>query len=82
MTALLSLLVCLAANPVVCETVTPDMVRDDGREITFLECLGASGQELAGLWISEHPQYVLKRIQCSSGTDREKLRERIETPEA
>jgi hypothetical protein len=58
------------------------MVRDDGREITFFECLGAPGQEIAGLWLSEHRQYVLKRIQCSTGTDREKLRERIETREA
>jgi hypothetical protein len=82
MFALLSLVVCLAANPMICETVTPDMVRSDGREITFFECLGASGQEVAGAWLLEHPQYVLRRIQCSFGNSREQLRERIETPEA
>ena len=41
MFALLSLVVCLAAQPIVCETVTPDYVYSDtGRSPTFFECLG------------------------------------------
>ena len=82
MIALVSLVVCLAAQPHVCETVTPDVVRVDGSAPTFFECLGASGQEIARDWLAEHPQYQLQRIQCSVGTNAEQLRATIEQPEA
>ena len=70
MFALLSLVVCLAGSPVVCETVTPDHVRQDtGQPPTFFECLGPSGQEIARKWLDEHPHYRLRRIQCSVAND-------------
>jgi hypothetical protein len=83
MFALLSLVVCLAGSPVVCETVTPDHVRrDTGEPPTFFECLGPSGQEIARKWLDEHPAYRLRRIQCSVANDPERLREQVESPRA
>jgi hypothetical protein len=47
MFALLSLVVCLTAQPMVCETVVPDYVHHDtGQSPTFFECLGPAGQTL------------------------------------
>ena len=83
MFALLSLVVCLSATPVVCETVTPDYVHPDtGAPPTFFECLGYRGQGIARRWLDAHPGYVLHRIQCSVATDPVRLRDRIESPEA
>ena len=49
MVVLISLVVCLSNTPAICETVTPDYVRtDSGAGPTLLECLGASGQDIAG----------------------------------
>jgi hypothetical protein len=48
MVVLISLVVCLSNTPAICETVTPDYVRtDSGAGPTLLECLGASGQDMA-----------------------------------
>jgi hypothetical protein len=83
MFALLSLVVCLAAQPVVCETVTPDYVYSEtGRSPTFFECLGAAGQDIARHWLAENPSYRLRRVQCSVATDPEHLRDRVESPRA
>jgi hypothetical protein len=83
MFALLSLVVCLAAQPVVCETVTPDYVHSDGgRSPTFFECLGPAGQDIARHWLAENPSYLLRRVQCSIATDAELLRDQVESPRA
>jgi hypothetical protein len=82
MFALVSLVVCLAANPVVCETVLPDVVRADGTAPSFFECLGASGQEIARDWLAAHPAYTLRRIQCSIASDAERMRSQLQQPEA
>jgi hypothetical protein len=83
MFALVSLVVCLAAQPIVCETVTPDYVYSDtGRSPTFFECLGPVGQDIAHHWLSENPSYLLRRVQCSVATDPEHLRDRVESPTA
>lgn len=83
MVSILSLVVCLAAQPHVCETVTPDVVRaDTGAPPSFFECLGVTGQEIARDWLAEHPAYVLRRVQCSIGNNAEQLRNSVEQPEA
>ena len=83
MFALLSLVVCLAGQPVVCETVTPDYIHPaTGQAPTFFECLGAGGQGVARQWLDEHPAYVLRRVQCSVATDPARLRDQIESPRA
>ena len=83
MFALLSLLVCLAGQPAVCETVTPDYLHPDtGQAPSFFECLGAGGQDIARKWLTENPAYVLRRIQCSVANDPVRLRDRIESPRA
>jgi hypothetical protein len=83
MFALLSLVVCLASAPGVCETVTPDYVRQDtGAPPTFFECLGATGQDIARKWLRENPAYRLRRIQCSMANDAQRLRDRVESPRA
>ncbi len=83
MIALLSLVVCLADAPAICETVTPDYVHPDtGRPPTFFHCLGAGGQDIARQWLDEHPSYVLDRIQCSVASDPARLRDQIESPQA
>jgi hypothetical protein len=83
MFALLSLVVCLAAQPVVCETVTPDYVyQDTGQPPTFFECLGPLGQDIARQWLAENPIYLLRRVQCSVATDRERLRDLVGSPRA
>jgi hypothetical protein len=83
MFALLSLVVCLAAQPVVCETITPDHVYSDtGRSPTFFECLGPVGQDIARHWLAENPSYLLRRVQCSVATDLERLRDQVESPSA
>ena len=82
MHAILSLIVCLSAQPSVCETVLPDYTHADGQPVTFFECLGAGGQSIANLWLSEHPGYALQAVQCSIGNDAEILRDRISQPEA
>lgn len=83
MVALLSLVVCLVAQPVVCETVTPDYVyADTGRSPTFYECLGAVGQDIARRWLADNPRYELRRVQCSVATDAELLRDQVESPQA
>ena len=83
MFALLSLVVCLAGQPAVCETVTPDYVRHDtGQPPTFFECLGVGGQDVARRWLAENPAYVLRRVQCSVANDPARLRDQIESPRA
>ena len=83
MFALVSLVVCLAAQPIVCETVTPDYVSSDtGRSPTFFECLGPLGQDVARHWLAENPSYLLRRVQCSVATDPEHLRDQVESPRA
>ena len=83
MYALLSLVVCLAGQPAVCETVTPDLVHpDSGQPPTLFECLGVGGQDIARSWLAEHPGYLLRRVQCSVASDPDRLRERVETPRA
>lgn len=83
MFALLSLVVCLTAQPVVCETVTPDYIYSDtGRSPTFFECLGPIGQDIARHWLAENPSYLLRRVQCSAATDAELLRDQLESPRA
>ena len=45
MFVLLSLVVCLAGQPAICETVIPDYVHQDtGQSPTLFECLGVGGQ--------------------------------------
>ena len=63
--------------------MTPDYVRtDSGAGPTLLECLGASGQDIARMWLTEHPSYVLRHVQCSAADDARKLRENIEGAKA
>lgn len=83
MFALLSLVVCLASQPVVCETVTPDYAYSDtGQPPTFFECLGPVGQDMARQWLAENPSYLLRRVQCSAATDPRRLRDQVESPRA
>jgi hypothetical protein len=83
MHALLSLVVCLAGLPAVCETVVPSYHHEDtGAPPTLFECLGVGGQAIARRWLDDHPGYLLERIQCSVANDPERLRERLETPRA
>jgi hypothetical protein len=83
MYALVSLLVCLSAQPHVCETVLPSMAHaEDGAPPTFFECMGVAGQDIARRWLAEHPQYELRRISCSIANDPVRLRDQVATPEA
>jgi hypothetical protein len=83
MYALLSLVVCLAGEPAICETVIPDCAHPDtGQPPTFFECLGVSGQDIARRWLDEHPGHLLHRIQCSIANDPASLHDQIATPEA
>jgi hypothetical protein len=83
MFALLSLVVCLVTEPVVCETVTPDYVHSDtGHSPTYFECLGPVGQDIPRRWLAENPSYLLRRVQCSAATDPERLRDQVESPRA
>jgi hypothetical protein len=83
MYAVLSLVVCLAGQPAVCETVIPDLVHPDtGQPPTLFECVGSGGQDIARSWLAQHPGYLLRRIQCSIANDPDRLRDRIETPRA
>ena len=83
MFALLSIVVCLSGTPAVYETVTPDYVHTEtGQPPSFFECLGVSGQDIAHRWLSEHPGYVLRRVQCSMASNAQKLREQVESPRA
>lgn len=83
MFVLLSLIVCLAGQPAICETVIPDYVHEaTGQPPTLYECLGIGGQVIARQWLAEHPGYLLRRIRCSAANDPEALRERIESPRA
>jgi hypothetical protein len=81
MLPVVSLLVCLTAAPTVCETVIPDYIHEEtGAPPTLFECLGVGGQHIAHRWISEHPGYVLRRVQCSVANDPERLRNEIASP--
>jgi hypothetical protein len=83
MFALLSLVVCLAAQPIVCETITPDYAyTETGQQPTFFECLGPVGQDIARQWLADNPSYLLRRVQCSVASDPERLRDRVESPSA
>lgn len=83
MLALLSLVVCLSGQPSVCETVAPAVASDaTGRPPTLAECLGVAGQVIARGWLSGHPGYVLKRVQCSVSNNPARLRDQIEGPRA
>jgi hypothetical protein len=45
------LVVCLAGQPAICETVIPDYVyQDTGQPLTVFEFLGAGGQDIARKW--------------------------------
>ena len=83
MFVLLSLIVCLAGQPAICETVIPASVHEDsGQPPTLYECLGIGGQVIARKWLAEHPGYLLHRIRCSVADDPNLLRDRIENPRA
>jgi hypothetical protein len=83
MFVLLSLIVCLAGQPAICETVIPDYVHQHaGQSPTLFECLGIGGQDIARKWLAEHPGYLLRSVKCSVAGDPEALRERIESPRA
>jgi hypothetical protein len=83
MYVLLSLVVCLAGQPAICETVVPDYRHlDSGQQPSLFECLGVGGQHIALKWLDEHPGYLLRRIQCSIASDPAGLRDRIATPQA
>jgi hypothetical protein len=83
MYALLSLVVCLAGQPAICETVVPGYAHPDtGQPPTLFECLGVGGQDIARQWLDDHPGHLLHRIQCSIASDPARLRDRIETPQA
>jgi hypothetical protein len=83
MFVLLSVVVCLAGQPAICETVIPDYVyQDTGQSPTLFECLGVGGQGIARKWLDAHPGYLLRRIQCSVANDADRLRDRIATPRA
>jgi hypothetical protein len=78
MYALLSLVVCLAGQPAICETVTPDLVHPDtGQPPTLFECLGVGGQESrAAGWTSTRAIFCVGfsaparaiPIACASGS--------------
>ena len=83
MFVLLSLVVCFASQPAICETVIPDYVyQETGQSPTLFECLGVGGQGIAHKWLEEHPGYFLHRIQCSVANDVDRMRHRVETPRA
>ena len=83
MYALLSLVVCLAGQPAICETVIPSYAHPDtGHPPTLFECLGVGGQDIARQGLDEHPGHRLRSIQCSIANDPARLRDRIETPRA
>jgi hypothetical protein len=83
MFVLLSLIVCLAGQPAICETVIPDYVHEDtGQPPTLFECLGIGGQDIARKWLAEHPGYLLRSVNCSVASDPDALRDRIESPRA
>lgn len=82
MFATITLVVCLAAQPELCETVFPNSVHTDGAPMTFFECLGAGGQSAALQWLREHPSYVARAIQCTISNDGELARDRLAQPEA
>ena len=83
MFALLSLVVCLAGQPALCETVTPDYDHPDtGQPVSLFECLGVGGQGIARRWLAENPAYVLRRVQCSVANDPARLRDQVESPRA
>ena len=83
MSTIVSLVVCLVAQPHVCETVTPDYVYADAwRPPSFFECLGPAGQDIALHWLAEHPGYLLRRVQCSVANDSERLRYQLRGHEA
>jgi len=63
--------------------VTPDYVRaDSGAAPSLLECLGASGQDIARMWLADNPSYVFRRVRCSAANDARKLRANIEGAKA
>jgi hypothetical protein len=83
MFVVLSLIVCLAGQPLICETVIPDYVREHaGQPPTFFECLGIGGQDIARKWLAEHPGYLLRRVECSVASAPDGLRDRLESPRA
>lgn len=82
MFATITLVVCLAAQPELCETVFPNSAHPDGAPMSFFECLGAGGQSAALQWLREHPDYVARKLQCTISNDAGRARARLEQPEA
>lgn len=83
MFSVLSLVVCLSSDPLVCRTVVPSYARvDTGTGLTYFECLGANGQDVARRWLAAHPGYELRKIRCSISNDPERLRRELEAVEA
>ena len=82
MLSLLSLLVCLSSEPSTCRTVVPHYTRvDTGAGLTYFECLGVGGQDIARRWLAEHDGYRLRSIRCSITNDPEALRRKLEDVE-
>ena len=77
MPVLLSLVACLVADPLVCETVIPERP-----PATLSECLGVGSQFLALQWFSAHPEYLVGPIRCTTGGTLEQMRARVEMPAA
>ena len=63
-------------------TLCPRTTVPTGQPVTFFECLGPNGQDIAQQWLRQNPGYRLRRIQCSIGNDPVRLRDQVESPQA
>jgi hypothetical protein len=59
----LSLVFCLIGQPADCQTVKP--TAEDGWS-GLAGCV-LRGQELATVWLADHPKWQLERIRCTPG---------------
>lgn len=80
---LATVIACLSAEPATCERFPLDYVRPDGATPTLMDCMTSGGQVMARLWLLDHPDWVLRRIECSYATGSPaRLRDQIVGPRA
>jgi hypothetical protein len=60
----LTLVFCLSANAAECQTVRP--AAEDAWN-GMPACM-IRGQQLAALWLADHPKWALSRVRCTQGS--------------
>lgn len=69
MMTIITVVACLKAAPLVCQSFPAVLSHEDGSPVTFYECLGVGGQEYLRRFTEEHPDMIPQKLRCTITND-------------